>query len=121
MMFCKEYNARTQDKAGEVVPVVITVYEDKSFSFITKTPPTAELIKKYAKIDKGSGTPFGREQKLVGQLSKGDVEEIAKIKLPELFWSRGARGLRQPPLASPQWASPQAAPPASASARQWTS
>merc|ERR1719473_2305398 len=60
MMFCKEYNARTADKAGTIVPVEISVYDDRSFSFILKTPPTSELLKKAAGVQKGSGQPFGR-------------------------------------------------------------
>merc|ERR1719230_1446445 len=84
MMFCKEYNARTADKAGTVVPVEISVYDDRSFSFILKTPPCSELLKDAAKVPKGSGTPFGREKKVVGSVTMSQVEEIAKIKLPDL-------------------------------------
>lgn len=81
MAFCKEFNARTQDQKGMIIPVVITVYGDRSFSFITKTPPAAVLILKAAKIDKGSGEP---NRNKVGKLSMAQIEEIAKIKLPDL-------------------------------------
>lgn len=81
MDFCKAFNARTADQEGMVIPVVITVYADKSFSFITKTPPAAVLLKKAAKIAKGSGEP-NREK--VGRVSQADVEEIAKIKMADL-------------------------------------
>ena len=84
MMFCKEYNARTQDQAGTIVPVEISVFEDRSFSFILKTPPAAELIKKAAKITKGTGTPGGRDYKKAGEITMAQVEEIAKIKMPDL-------------------------------------
>jgi len=79
--FCKEFNDKTQDKKGEVVPVVITVYDDRSFSFIMKTAPVAELIKKAAKITKGSGKPL---QEKVGKLTKAQVREIAEKKMPDL-------------------------------------
>lgn len=81
MAFCKEFNARTQDQKGMIIPVVITVYGDRSFSFITKTPPAAVLIMKAAKIDKGSGEP---NRNKVGKLSMAQIEEIAKVKLPDL-------------------------------------
>jgi large subunit ribosomal protein L11 len=81
MDFCKAFNARTADQEGMIIPVVITVYADKSFSFITKTPPAAVLLKKAAKVAKGSGEP-NREK--VGNVSKTDVEEIAKIKMADL-------------------------------------
>jgi len=84
MMFCKEYNARTQDQAGTIVPVEISVFEDRSFSFILKTPPAAELIKKAAKVTKGSGTPGGRGYVKAGEITMAQVEEIAKIKMPDL-------------------------------------
>jgi len=84
MMFCKEYNARTQDQAGTVVPVEISVYEDRSFTFILKTPPAAELLKKAAGIAKGTGTPGGRDYKKAGEVTKAQIEEIAKIKMPDL-------------------------------------
>lgn len=81
MDFCKQYNAKTQDQAGSVVPVEISVYEDRSFSFITKTPPTAELIKKAAGVPKGSAVPNTTK---VGSLTKAQVTEIAKTKMPDL-------------------------------------
>jgi len=84
MAFCKEYNARTQDKAGQVIPVDITVYDDRSFTFVLKTPPASELLKEAAKIKKGSGTPGGRDYKKVGEVTMAQIEEIAKIKLPDL-------------------------------------
>jgi large subunit ribosomal protein L11 len=84
MMFCKEYNARTSDKKGTIIPVEISVFEDKSFTFILKTPPASELIKKAAKVQKGSGTPGGRGYVQAGSITMADVEEIAKIKLPDL-------------------------------------
>jgi len=79
--FCKKYNALTQDKAGTVIPVVITVYVDKSFTFITKTPPASELIKKALKIPKGSAEP---NKNKVGKLTKSMIEDIAKAKMPDL-------------------------------------
>ncbi len=81
MGFCKEFNARTQDQKGMIIPVVITVYADRSFTFITKTPPAAVLIMKAAKIEKGSGEPNSNK---VGSLTMAQVEEIAKVKLPDL-------------------------------------
>eukprot|EP00324_Dicrateria_rotunda_P005937 CAMPEP_0206162788 /NCGR_PEP_ID=MMETSP1474-20131121/10721_1 /ASSEMBLY_ACC=CAM_ASM_001110 /TAXON_ID=97495 /ORGANISM="Imantonia sp., Strain RCC918" /LENGTH=209 /DNA_ID=CAMNT_0053565153 /DNA_START=61 /DNA_END=690 /DNA_ORIENTATION=+ len=84
MMFCKEYNARTSDKAGSIVPAEISVYEDRSFTFVLKTTPAAELIKSAAKIQKGSGTPGGREYKKAGSITMAQVEEIAKVKMPDL-------------------------------------
>ena len=90
MMFCKEYNARTQDKVGTVIPVEISVFEDRSFTFILKTPPAAELLKKAAKVQKGSGEPCviskngDRTWNKVGEVTMEQIEEIAKIKLPDL-------------------------------------
>lgn len=81
MQFCKEYNAKTQDKAGTIIPVEITVFEDRSFDFVLKTPPTSELLKKAAKIEKGSPTP---NKAKVGSVSKSQVTEIAQIKMPDL-------------------------------------
>ena len=81
MDFCKAFNATTQDKMGDVVPVEITVYADRSFTFITKTPPAAKLILKSAKIQKGSGEP-NREK--VGYISENDLENIAEIKMTDL-------------------------------------
>jgi len=79
--FCKAFNARTQDQLGTVIPVVITIYADRSFSFITKTPPASVLLKQAAKIAKGSGEP-NREK--VGEVTSKQVEEIAKLKLEDL-------------------------------------
>ena len=81
MEFCKQYNAATQQQTGTVVPVEITVYEDRSFSFITKTPPAAVLLKQKAGLDKGSSVP-NRDK--VGTVSRDDVREIAETKLPDL-------------------------------------
>ena len=81
MDFVKEYNARTADKLGEVIPVEITIYQDKSFTFITKTPPAVEYIKKAAKIDKGSPIPHINK---VGKIKKSDLLQIAKEKMEEL-------------------------------------
>lgn len=81
MGFCKEFNARTQDQKGMIIPIVITVFADRSFTFITKTPPAAVLIMKAAKIEKGSSEP---NRAKVGSLSLAQVEEIAKLKLPDL-------------------------------------
>jgi len=81
MAFCKEFNERTANQGDMVIPVEITVYEDKSFTFITKTPPVAVLLKKAANIEKGSGEP---NKNKVAKLSKEKVREIAKIKLPDL-------------------------------------
>jgi len=81
MQFCKEYNAKTQDKAGTIIPVEITVYEDRSFTFVLKTPPSAELIKKAANVEKGSAAP---NKTKVGSLTKAKVTEIARSKLPDL-------------------------------------
>jgi large subunit ribosomal protein L11 len=81
MAFCKEYNARTQDKVGLVVPVEISVFEDRSFTFILKTPPASVLIKKAAGIEKGSGEP--RTQK-VGSITRAQLKEIAETKMPDL-------------------------------------
>lgn len=81
MEFCKQFNAKTQEKAGLIIPVVITVYKDKSFSFITKTPPAAVLLKKAAKLDKGSGEP---NKVKVAKVTKAQVKEIAEMKMPDL-------------------------------------
>lgn len=81
MQFCKEFNARTQDQKGMIIPVVITAYADRSFTFITKTPPAAILVMKAAKIDKGSGEP---NRNKVGKISMEQVEEIAKLKMSDL-------------------------------------
>lgn len=81
MEFVKAFNAKTADQAGMIIPVVITVYADRSFSFIMKTPPAAVLLKKAAKLEKGSGVP-NREK--VGKVTMAQVEEIAKVKMPDL-------------------------------------
>lgn len=79
--FCKAFNARTQNQAGTVIPVIITIYADRTFSFITKTPPASVLLKQAAKIAKGSGEP---NKNKVGEVSKKQVEEIAKTKFEDL-------------------------------------
>lgn len=79
--FCAKFNDATKDRMGDVIPVEITVYADRSYDFITKTPPAAELIKKYAKIDKGSGKPLSDK---VGSITREQLKEIAAIKLPDL-------------------------------------
>lgn len=79
--FCKAFNARTRDKLGTVIPVVITIYADRSFSFITKTPPASVLLKQAAKIAKGSGEP---NKEKVGEVTKKQVQEIAKLKFEDL-------------------------------------
>ncbi|MBF2086297.1 MULTISPECIES: 50S ribosomal protein L11 [Thermoleptolyngbya] len=81
MMFCKEYNARTADQAGMVIPVEISVFEDRSFTFVLKTPPASKLIAKAAKIDRGSGEP---NKKKVGSITRAQLREIAQTKLPDL-------------------------------------
>jgi large subunit ribosomal protein L11 len=81
MGFCKEFNERTAKDAGLVIPVVITVYADRSFTFVTKTPPASVLIKKACKIESGSGNP-NREK--VAKISKDEVRKIAEIKMPDL-------------------------------------
>jgi large subunit ribosomal protein L11 len=81
MEFCKAFNAQTQDQAGLIIPVVITVYADRSFSFITKTPPAAVLLLRAAKLSKGSGVP-NRDK--VGKVSAAQVREIAELKMPDL-------------------------------------
>ncbi len=81
MEFCKAFNAKTQDQKGTIIPVIITVYSDRSFTFITKTPPASVLLFKAAKIEKGSGEP---NKKKVGKVNKKQLEEIAKVKLPDL-------------------------------------
>ncbi|MFP4316626.1 MAG: 50S ribosomal protein L11 [Desulfovibrionales bacterium] len=81
MEFCKSFNAKTQDQKGMIIPVVITVYGDRSFSFITKTPPASVLLVKAAKLDKGSGEP---NKVKVGKVTMAQVEEIANLKMPDL-------------------------------------
>ena len=81
MEFCKAFNAKTQDQKGTVIPVIITVYADRSFTFITKTPPAAVLLLKAAKLEKGSGNP---SKEKVGKVTQKQIEEIAKLKMPDL-------------------------------------
>ena len=81
MEFCKAYNARTQDQAGLIIPAEITIYADRTFTFITKTPPASVLLKRAAKIAKGSGEP---NKEKVAQITGADVKEIAEIKMPDL-------------------------------------
>ncbi len=81
MEFCKAFNAKTQEDKGMVIPVVITVYQDRSFTFITKTPPAPVLLKKAAKLDKGSGEA---KKTKVGKVTQEQVEEIARMKMPDL-------------------------------------
>ncbi len=81
MEFCKAFNAKTQDAKGVVIPVIITVYSDRSFTFVTKTPPASVLLLKACGAQKGSGTP---NKTKVGKVTKKQVEEIAKTKLPDL-------------------------------------
>lgn len=81
MGFCKEFNARTQDQAGMIIPVVITVFEDRSFTFITKTPPAPVLLKKAAGLDKASGEP---NKNKVGSVTRAQVQEIAETKMTDL-------------------------------------
>lgn len=81
MQFCKEYNARTANRAGEIIPAEVTIYTDGSFTFVLKTPPTSVLLKKAAGIDKGSPEP-NREK--VGKVTREQIREIAEIKMPDL-------------------------------------
>ena len=81
MGFCKEFNARTQDQKGMIIPVIITVYADRSFTFITKTPPAPVLLLKAAKVEKGSGEP---NRNKVGSVTMAQIDEIAKLKMPDL-------------------------------------
>lgn len=81
MEFCKAYNAKTLSEKGTIIPVEITVFQDRSFTFVTKTPPAAVLLVKAAKLQKGSGEP---NKKKVGKVSVAQIEEIAKLKMPDL-------------------------------------
>ena len=81
MQFCQQFNAATQDKAGDIIPVEISVYEDRTFDFVTKTPPAAQLIKKELGLQSGSGVP---QRDKVGQLTDEQLTKIAEIKLPDL-------------------------------------
>ena len=89
--FCKDYNAKTTDKAGLIIPVEISVYEDRSYSFILKTPPASVLLVNAAKIKKGSATP---NKTIVGSITKAQLEEIANIKLPDLNTSKIESAIR---------------------------
>ncbi|HAZ16560.1 MAG: 50S ribosomal protein L11 [Candidatus Jacksonbacteria bacterium RIFCSPLOWO2_02_FULL_43_9] len=79
--FCTKYNDATKDKTGQIIPVEITIYEDRTFSFVLKTPPASELIKKAAKIEKGSGKPSTEKK---GSITQDQLREIAEIKMPDL-------------------------------------
>lgn len=79
--FCSAFNEKTKDKGGEIIPVIVTIYEDRSFDFVCKTPPAAELIKKAAKIQKGSGEP---QKTKVGKITRAQLKEIAQKKMPDL-------------------------------------
>ncbi len=81
MEFCKQFNEATRDQGDSVIPVIVTIYEDRSFTFVTKTPPTTDLLKKALGIEKGSGTA-GRE--MVGKLTRAKLREIAEIKMKDL-------------------------------------
>lgn len=81
MEFCKAFNAQTQAQQGLIIPVLITVYADRSFTFVTKTPPASILLKRAAGIEKGSGEP---RKKMVGTVTKAQVQEIARLKMPDL-------------------------------------
>ena len=91
MGFTKEFNAQTQDQAGLLIPVEISVYEDRSFTFITKTPPAAVLLKKAAKVDKGSGEP---NKNKVAEVTADQVREIAELKMPDLNANTVEQGMR---------------------------
>ena len=81
MDFCKSFNAKTQDKAGDIIPVEVTVYADRSFTFVTKTPPASRLILKSAKLSKGSSEP---NKDKVGKISESELEKIAEVKMADL-------------------------------------
>ena len=81
MQFCKEYNARTQDQAGMIIPAEITIFEDRSFTFVIKTPPVSDLLRKAAGVGKGSATP---NKEKVGSISRAQLREIAEIKMKDL-------------------------------------
>ena len=89
--FCKEYNAKTNDKVGLIIPVEISVYEDRSYTFVLKTPPASVLLAKAAKIEKGSSTP---NKIIVGSITKAQLEEIANIKLPDLNTTKLSSAMR---------------------------
>ena len=81
MEFCKAFNAKTAKEQGLIIPVIVTIFSDRSFSFITKTPPAAVLLKRAAKVEKGSGVP---NKNKVGKVTRKQVEEIARLKMPDL-------------------------------------
>ncbi len=81
MAFCKDYNARTASQVGQIVPVEITIYADRSFAFVTKTPPASDLLKKAAGVEKGSGDPAGEK---VGKVTRKQIREIAELKMSDL-------------------------------------
>ena len=81
MMFCKEYNARTADQTGMIIPAEITIYEDRSFTFITKTPPVPDLLKKAVNVEKGSATP---NKAKIGSINRAKLREIAELKMKDL-------------------------------------
>lgn len=81
MEFCKQFNAQTSNRKGETVPVIVTVYKDRTFDFVVKTPPTSELIKKKINLSKGSSNPKSNK---VGKISWKDIEDIARIKMPDI-------------------------------------
>ncbi len=91
MEFCKAFNAKTQDQKGMIIPVVITVYSDRSFTFVTKTPPASILLFKAAGVEKGSGTP---NKSKVGKVTAAQVEKIAQTKLPDLTAASLAAAIR---------------------------
>src|SRR5512137_1393342 len=91
MEFCKAFNAATQDKAGLVIPVIITVYQDKSFTFIVKSPPAASLLKRAAGLAKGSGVP-NREK--VGKVTRAQIREIVKLKMKDINAREEEKGMR---------------------------
>jgi large subunit ribosomal protein L11 len=91
MGFCKEYNARTQSMMGQVIPVELTIYADNSFSFVTKTPPATDLIKKAAGIDKGSSEP---NKEKVAKITRAQLEEVANTKMPDLNASDAEHAMR---------------------------
>jgi large subunit ribosomal protein L11 len=91
MEFCKQFNARTQSQAGMVIPVIVTIYADRTFTFITKTPPAANLLLKEAAVEKGSATP---NRTKVGQVSRAQLEKIAQLKMVDLNASDLASAVR---------------------------
>ncbi len=91
MEFCKQFNAKTANLGDIKIPVVITVFADRSFTFITKTPPAADLLKKVAQVEKGSGKP-NRDK--IGSVTRADIEEIAKTKMPDLNTTNLAAAMR---------------------------